>query len=325
VKTHVLVALVADPPPGLAEAENGVRYTFASTEIELRKALPSADVLFAWKYGNPIYRSLWSTAARLRWVHVAGIGVDSLLVPEFVESDVVLTNCRGAYDRTMSEYAIALMLYFAKDFAGTIANQRVRTWKPRLTESLYKKRVLIVGVGTIGRAIAFQARSLGMAVSAVGRTRRKGDSLLDEVLVARELPDRIVEADFVVVCAPLTRETEGLLNRGVLEKIKPTAFLINLGRGATIDEEALVELLTSRRIAGAALDVFRNEPLPPDSPLWGLDNVFISPHMSGDTSEYKTWFVESFLENLRRWQAGIPLMNIVDKRLGFVTEAPEAS
>lgn len=314
----IVVARVDHQPPGLPDSQSGARYVFASNEAELRQALAQADVLFAWNYANgKIFADTFDAATQLKWVHTAGVGVEPLLFPEMVASDVTLTNAGGVYEQTMAEYAAMLMLEISKEAVRTWNDQRAHHWNRRRTSSLQGRTAVIVGAGAIGRAIARLARALGMSTLGVARTDRSGDADFDSVQAATKLKDLAARADFLILAAPLTQETSGLVNSDVLAQMKPDAWLINLGRGPLVDEAALLEALRENRIGGAALDVYWEEPLPADHPLWDMPNVMVSPHMSGDVADTHARFVRSFLANLTRWQKGLPLEHVVDKRLGF--------
>lgn len=314
----VVVAGKDDRPPGLPPAGDPTRFTFAWDLPGVRRALPEAEVVLLWSFRTGLLQQAWPSATRLRWVHVAGAGVDATIFPELVASDVVLTNSRGVFDGAMAEYAMALMLAAAKDLPGTIALQARHDWRFRLTESLAGKRLVVVGPGSIRRAVARHAAAFGMEVTAVGRHARGGDADFQRVVGRDELTDALAEADYVVLTIPLTPESRGMLGREALAAMRPTARLVNLARGAVLDQQALVEALASGRLAWAALDVFDHEPLDQDSPLWDLPNLLVSPHISGDTVESARALVKLFLENLDRWSRGAPLRNVVDKHLGFV-------
>lgn len=315
---HVVVARVDHHPPGLPEAYSGARYTFAADEAQLRDALADADVMFAWNYADgKIFRDTFSAAHRLRWIHTAGVGVEPLLFPELVASDVVVTNAGGVYEQTMAEYAVMLMLQIAKDAVRTWTDQREHRWNRRRTETLQGRTVLIVGTGPIGHAIARLARALDMIPIGVARSHRKGEGDFDVIHPTSELPALVGAADYVILIAPLTPSTASLISAEILSRMKPSAWLINLGRGGLVDEAALLHALREGQIAGAALDVYWEEPLASDHPLWDMPNVIVSPHMSGDVADTHTRFVRSFLANLERWQKGLPLQHVVDKGLGF--------
>jgi len=323
-ETAVLVVAAAedDAPPGLTSETSPLPLAFAWDPSGVEAVLPDVEVVFLWTMRSPAFdalRHVWPSAERLRWVHSCSAGVERLLFPELVESDVVLTNSRGVYDQPMAEYALALMLAAAKGLPETLARQREHEWRFRYTGTLAGKRLVVVGPGSIGRAVASYAGAIGMSTSAVGRSVRGADDHFDEVAGPDGLLDVLGEADYVVITVPLTDETRGMIGREAIAAMKPTAHLINLARGAVIDQDALVDALREGRIAGAGLDVFAEEPLDPANPLWDMPNVIVSPHISGDTDTSERNVVDLFLDNLRRWQAGEPLLNVVDKRLGFVT------
>lgn len=292
-----------DRPPGLEL--DGMR--FASDAAALAAALPGAEVLLVWDFTSDAVRDAWPAADALRWVHTASAGVDRLTFPGLLGSDVVLTNSRGVFDRPMAEYVLGLVLAMAKDLPGTLAAQSRREWHHRETEPIAGRCAVVVGGGPIGRAIAGLLAAVGMEVELVGR-REFGD-----------LPGLLPRADWLVLAAPLTDTTRGMLDAAALARLRPSARVINVGRGALVVEPDLVDALRSGRIAGAALDVFAREPLPPGSPLWTLPGVIVSPHMSGDLVGWREQLVEVFRDNLDRYRAGEPLRNVVDKTLGYVT------
>lgn len=285
---------------------------------ELRAALPGAEVLCSWNFRAREIAEAWDAAPGLRWLHWCGAGVDAILFPDLVRGPVVLTNARGVFDAAMAEYVLGLVLAFAKGFPETLAAQAERRWHYRPTEVIAGARALVVGVGSIGRAIARLLRQAGMAVTGVGRTARADDPVFGPVHAAADLVRALPEADYVVAVLPLTAETAGRFGAGEFGAMKPTARFINVGRGATVDEAALDRALREGRIAGAALDVFAREPLPADSPLWTAPRLIVSPHMSGDYTGYRDALLELFVDNLRRYRAGEPLRNVVDKALGYV-------
>ncbi|MPZ63148.1 MAG: D-2-hydroxyacid dehydrogenase [Propionibacteriales bacterium] len=291
-----------------------------ATAAELPATLAGAEILLAWDFLTPALAAAWDSADRLRWVHTASAGVDNVLIPPMVDSDVALTNSRGVFDGAIAEYVLGLMLMFAKDTMGTWRRQTRREWEHRDTERLAGRTALVVGVGPIGRAIARLLGAAGVRVSGAGRTARSGDPDFGDVAASSDLTELVTGADYVVLVAPLTKETRGMIDASVLGAMKPSARLINVGRGELVVEPDLVAALRERRIAGAALDVFETEPLPPESPLWELPEVFVSPHMSADTVGWRDALAELFLDNLRRWRADEPLRNLVDKTVGYVRD-----
>lgn len=315
----------ADQVPGITAIASDAELRFADSAGELAKMLPGAEVLLGWDFSEAGLESVWSHADRLRWIHWTGAGVDAVLFPKLIESDVVLTNSRGIYDRAMAEYVLGLIFCFAKRFPETALHQTERRWQHRLSELVAGSRVLIIGVGSIGREIARLLTRAGLNVEGVGRRARTRHEDFAAVHAREDLDAVLPEADYVVIAVPLTNETRGLFGAAQLRAMKPSARLINIARGAVLDELALVEALRGGEIAGAALDVTVTEPLPEASPLWSMPNVIVSPHMSGDYIGYQDAVVSAFLDNFRRFRAGEPLSNVVDKASGFVpsTDAVE--
>jgi phosphoglycerate dehydrogenase-like enzyme len=321
VAVLVVGATAGEPPPGLAALGEAVDLEYADTAPDVADALERADVVFAWRAQRELLQGAWPTANRLRWIQTASAGVDSLLFPALVESDVVVTNAGGIFDGAIAEWVVGMFVVFAKNVLGVLERQRRHEWRHELTEPLAGKRVLVVGVGGIGRAIARDAVALGMQVRGVGRTSRAGDELFGVVLGIDELRDAVGWADYVVDVLPGTPSTRHTFDGELFAAMKPGARFLNVGRGSTVDEPALVEALRRGAIGGAALDVFEEEPLPADSPLWDLPNVVVFPHMSGDHAGWRESVVELFVENLARFVNGEPLRNVVDKRLGYAARS----
>jgi phosphoglycerate dehydrogenase-like enzyme len=321
-KVVVMGASAEEPPPGIEAAAAMADLAFAPAASALAEAIADADAVFAWRSDRELLPEAWPKAMRLRWVQSASDGVDWLLFPELVESEVVVTNARGIFDRPIAEYVMGLMLVFAKGLIGVMEGQRHREWRHHQTEVLSGKRLLVAGVGPIGRAIGRAAFDLGMKVRGAGRTPRPGDEVFEGIAGTDDLADAVGWADYVVDALPATPATRHLFDARVFASMRRSARFINIGRGATVDETALVEALREGRIAGAALDVFEREPLPPDSQLWETPNMIVSPHMSGDFEEWLEAVVRLFVDNLHRFVAGEPLLNVVDKREGYVVERP---
>ncbi len=305
-------------PEGLPESETGASYVMAESTADVRAHLAECDVVF--QYGQPrdALAANWELVERLRWVHVGGVGIDWALFPELVESDIVLTNSRGIFDTSLPEYLLALMLASVKDLPATYRAQQRHEWQHRLLEPLSGGQAVIVGAGSIAHATGRLLRAMGMTVTLVGRTERDGGPDVGRIRALADLPRLLAEADWLIVLVPLTAETRRLIGAAELAALPRGARFANIGRGPTVDENALVGALRSGHLAGAVLDVFEREPLPPESPLWDMDNVIISPHIGGDEADTPRAFAQAFLANLRRYRAGEPLINVVDKRLGFV-------
>lgn len=306
-------------PDGMArvEALADVRYT---TSENLVKVLPGADVLLVWDFRSTALRGAWPATSSLRWIHAASAGVNHVLTPEVVASDVAVTNSRGVFDEPMAEYVLSLILALAKDLPTTFTHQRERLWRHRETERLSGRHALVAGTGPIGRAIGRKLAAVGMTVTGLGRVARATDPDLGEVVPMSSLSEVLPDADYVVLAAPLTDETRGMLDAKALAAMKPTARLVNVGRGPLVVQEDLVEALAAGQLGGAALDVFVNEPLAASSPLWRLPNVIVSPHMSGDVVGWRGELIALFVDNLSRYLDGRPLRNVVDKTRGYVRE-----
>jgi len=301
------------------EAQANVRY---ATRDKLRDALQGADVLFAWDWTSDALPNAWPAADRLKWVHVAAAGVDKFLFPELVASDTVVTNSRGVFDDAMAEWVLGTVLMFAKDLRATLDYQRAHEWRHRETERIAGRTALVVGAGSIGRACARLLRAAGLDVRGVGRRARPGDAEFSDIVATDDLDDVLGEADYVVITAPLTEQTDRLFDAARLRRMKPSARLINVGRGPIVVTADLLDALREGVIAGAALDVFEEEPLPPGSPVWDTPGLLVSPHMSGDYIGWLDTLADVFTANFERWREGEPLHNLVDKQLGYVPAAP---
>ncbi|MEA2558223.1 MAG: hypothetical protein QOG88_1761 [Actinomycetota bacterium] len=314
--TVVVLGPRDDPPPGIEPAGEHAEMRSADGESQLRDALPGADAVFFWRANRGDLEAAWDAADRLRWIQTASDGVDGLLFPALITSDTIVTNGRGIFEDAISEWVIGVLLGFATRIPQAFAAQRQHRWIEHETERLAGSRLLVVGPGPIGRAVATRAHALGMEVAAVGRTPRD-DGLFGHIRGVAELKDAVATADVVVDTLPLTPDTHHLFDAGVFEAMRPTARFVNVGRGSTVDEPALIRALQARRLAGAALDVFEVEPLPVDSALWDLPGVIISPHVCGDFNGWEEAAVALFLDNLARFARGEDLRNPVDKHAGF--------
>ncbi|MGW5876668.1 D-2-hydroxyacid dehydrogenase [Nocardiopsis terrae] len=329
-RPSLLVLRGDDLPPGHERIDDhpGLGEVVYTTADELSARLPGADALLVWDLFTEALSSAWPKADSLRWVHAATTGVDNLMFPGLVESGVVVTNSRGVFDEHIAEYVLGQVVSFAKDFHRSWDYQRERQWKHRETERVAGARALVVGTGPIGRAIARKLRAVGMDVRGSGSHARDGDPDFGHVAESslaeradnggRTLRGELPEADYVVIAAPLTQATQGLVDQSFLDLMKPTARLVNVARGPIVVQSDLVNALDRGSIAGAALDVFEREPLKAISPLWGLPGSVVSPHMSGDVVGWRDDLVELFLDNLARYLDGRELCNVVDKSRGYV-------
>jgi phosphoglycerate dehydrogenase-like enzyme len=260
-------------------------------------------------------------APKLRWYQQWGAGADWLMrYPEAVEQGWALTNVSGIHAIPISEHIFAFLLAFARSLPEQWRARGRREWHspgfPGVFE-LHGKTALVIGLGPIGVRTAELAKAFGMRVQGVRRDPTIEVWGVERIVPPHQMCDLLPEADFVIVTVPLTPETHGMITRRELQLMKPSAFLVNVGRGGTIVEEDMIEALQTGLIAGAGLDVFQTEPLPEESPLWDLTNVMITSHYSGATPVYHSRAMEIFVDNVRRYQSGEPLRNIVDKRLGY--------
>jgi phosphoglycerate dehydrogenase-like enzyme len=309
----IVVAPGEEMPPGLDDIASEVQLALVRTGEELEHIIDRVSVLAVYDFRTRLlHEADLGVAVHLEWIHAASAGVDAVLAPGVLEQPIVVTNSRGVFDTGIAEYVLGLMLYFAKDLATTLALQRERRWEHRNTLMLRGQRLVIVGAGSIGKAIAKAASAIGMWVEGIAREERE-DPVFGLVHPVAELHNRLGHADFVATAAPLTQETRGMFDRRAFEAMKPGSWLINVGRGPIVVESALIDALEAGRLAGAGLDVFEEEPLPAGSPLWDMPNVVVSPHMAGDVVGWEEELGALLVDNVRRWRAGEELRNVIDK------------
>ncbi len=280
-----------------------------ATADDAARVAPEVDAVYGWKVPPAFY----GKATKLAWVQAMGAGVDWVLVPE-LPRHVIVTRVPGVFGPWMAEYVLAWCAFVTQRVETYRAAQRERRWiETTLPTGLRGTTLAIIGLGEIGRTVARAARALGMRVVGVSRggTAVRG---VDRVHRARAIRRALGVADWVVLTVPLTPATRGLVGAGELAAMKPTAWLLNVARGAVVDEAALVDALRRRAIAGAVLDVFATEPLPREHPLWELDNAVITPHISGPSTDE---IAPVFTDNLARFLAGRPLRHVVDRRRGY--------
>ena len=312
-------------PPWFAER---LRKDFPGLEVVQRKEyagmeddLRDADILVTWSLRSEQFRA----ARKLRWIHSPAAAVHALMIPEVVAGDVVVTNARDVHGPVVAEHVIALVLAMAKRLPSAFRYQLERTWAQEQIwrESPHPREIAgatlgLVGLGSIGLETAKRAAALGMEVIAVREHgERPSDRAVTKTLGPNDLGEMLQASDYVVLAAPLTPRTRALMNEDRLRQMKPDAYLVNVSRGALVDEAALVAVLNQGRIAGAALDVFAKEPLPPESLLWKTPNVLITPHSAALTEKLWQRHYALISENLRRLLAGVPLLNVVDKARGY--------
>ena len=263
---------------------------------------------------------LLSRSPKLRWVQSTSAGIDNMMGTGLLESDVIITNTRGIHAILIGEYVLGTMLMFVKKAPLCFVNKQRKRWEKFVPSGLRGKTFGVIGLGSIGQEVARLAKAFGMRVVATKRSvmRQELSNMgVDEVYPRCDLLEMLGECDFVVLSVPLTKETARMIGERELKAMKPTAYLINISRGGIIDEKMLIRALEEGWIAGAGLDVFEKEPLPPESELWEMPNVIISPHIAGDNEMYNARVTEIFCENLKRYLTGRPLINVVDKEKGY--------
>ncbi len=319
------VAILTAPeeglPPGADQLEGRARLRHATQLSELRDALQDADILLVTDFRTSIVEDAFPAARRLRWVHATSAGVDALMFPALVDSDIPITNARGIFDQAIAETVLGFVLAFAKDLPRTLELQREHEWRHRDTERLQEQHALVVGAGSIGRSIARLLGATGMRVTGLARHAREDDPDFAEVRASGELNDLLPEADYAIIAAPLTESTRGMFGAEQFRHMRSSARLINIGRGPIVQTDALVDALRDGAIGGAALDVFEQEPLPVDHPLWELPHVILSHHMAGDFIGWRRALTDQFVANFDRWRTGEPLENVVDKGRGYVPQS----
>ena len=313
-------SLPRDLAAQLGHAVPGSEVWSPATREEAEALLPEAEVVL----GFVVRPHNLERAKQLKWVHSTAASATHVLFPELVDSDVVVTNARGLHADAMAEHTLGVMLAFVRNLHRSRDDQHARRWSPETLwhaapgiGSLAGTTLGLIGMGKVGSAIASGARALGMHVISVRRHPRTPPEPAHEQWPVARLGELLETADWVVIAAPHTRETERMIGAPELARMKPGARLVNLGRGALVDQEALYVALRGGAIAGAALDVFDEEPLPPEHPFWTMKEVILTPHTSGLGPRYWERAVEQFTDNLRRYMAGQPLLNLVDKRAGY--------
>jgi phosphoglycerate dehydrogenase-like enzyme len=286
-----------------------VRIRVASSPAEALPYIEEMDVLFTWGFPS----QLLPGARRLRWVQVMGAGVDRFLDAPFPPR-VILTRAEGVFSPWMTEYTFAWLLWGTQHLEPLRAAQRAQRWEPMWPTLLRGRTLGVIGLGSIGRRIARVGRAFDMRVIGMNRSGRRVPEV-ERIYRRAAVRDLLRAADFVVLVAPLTPETRGMIGEAELRAMRPAAWLVNIGRGALIQEDAFVRALRERWIAGAVLDVFPEEPLPPTHPFWELPNVIVTPHISGPSDPAE--IAPIFNENLQRFLHGRPLRGRVDLRRGY--------
>jgi phosphoglycerate dehydrogenase-like enzyme len=318
------VLLVSLPPDRLTEAQVAqiraaapdMRVVVTNDRAEIEAVMGEVEIVAGW-----ISHELLRPAHKLRWFQEWGAGVDWVMrYPDVAAMDFVLTNVSGVHAIPISEHIMAYLLAFARGLPQAVRAQDQRVWRSLGRHELFElagKTMLLIGVGAIGKRTAEIASALGMRVLGIRRNPEQPAPHVAAMYGPDQLLEVLPQADFVVLTIPLSPATQGMIGERELRVMRPTSYLINIGRGGTIQQEALIQALREGWIAGAGLDVFTPEPLPEDSPLWELDNLILTAHYSGYTPRYDERAIAIFLDNLRRYQAGEPLHNVVDKAAGY--------
>ena len=317
----VLSADLADPDLKLLARLPAETNIAVGNSLEAFERLAGdATVILSWSKSGQLLRDVFAICPKVRWVHSRSAGLDTVLFPELVESPVPLTNGRGVFSQSLGEFALAAILYFAKDLRRMVRNQMAGRWEPFDVVEVTGQTVGILGYGDIGRAVATRVRPMGMRVLAVkrhGPSLYNVDPLVQQIYPPAERIEMIRQSDYIVAAAPLTEETRGLLGEREFQAMKPDAVVINLGRGPVIDEAAMVKALTEGRIKGAGLDVFDTEPLPDGHPFYSLENVLLSPHCADHTADWTHQAMLFFLAQFEKFSTGKTLENVVEKRQGY--------
>jgi phosphoglycerate dehydrogenase-like enzyme len=320
-----LVLVLADEcDPQLAMLST-IRHVVGATFEDSAVATADAQAILHWSASRETLRQVFLACSRVRWIHSRNAGLDNLLFPELIASPIPLTNGSGVFSQSLGEFALAAILYFAKDFARMLRNQKSQRWERFDVDEISGQTVGIIGYGDIGRAVATRAGAMGMKLLALKRhppaegdpIPAPGQPLIDRFYTPSQMPEMLASCDYVVVAAPLTTETRHMVSDAEFAAMKPSAIVINVGRGPVIDQAAMVRALAAGQIRGAGLDVFEHEPIPAGDPIWSLDNVLISPHTADRTSTWLDEAMKFFLEQYERFSKDQPLKNVVNKQLGY--------
>jgi phosphoglycerate dehydrogenase-like enzyme len=304
----------------LVKRLTGVKIVAANSAAELAGDAKEATVIYQWSGSKELLQQAFAACPNVKWIHSRSAGLEQTLFPELRDCDVMLTNGSGVFSPALGEFVLGAILYFAKDFRRLVRNQMAGRWEQFDVHTAEGKTVGIVGYGDIGRAVAARVKAIGMKVVALKRHPEKSanaGSLVEETFGPDRRVEMISRSDYVVVTAPLTPETRGMIGEAEVAAMKPEAVVINVGRGAVIDEKTLIRALSEGKIKGAALDVFEDEPLPAGHALYGMENVLLSPHSADHTMDWLDNAMEFFAEQCERYLDGKPLLNLVDKKLGY--------
>ena len=296
---------------------SGLEFVHIPTDEKLAKMIPELDILTTYHIKET---SFANATAQLKWIHFGIAGLEHSLFPDILKSKTIITNASGIHAGPVSEFVMSAILYFAKRFKDCQKFMQTKNWTQwevaKQMVQLKGKTIGIIGFGSLGKAIAKKAKAFDMKVIATRRLQKKVEhkKTVDELIPVSNLSHLLTNSDFVVIACPLTPVTKNMIGKRELSEMKSTAFIINIARGEIINEAALINALQNKTLAGAALDVFEKEPLPKESPLFALDNVFLSPHISGNFPEYQHDVMVQFADNFNRYLAEKDLKNRVCKK-----------
>jgi phosphoglycerate dehydrogenase-like enzyme len=320
----ISLLVLSDPNEPQLSMLGGLRETasmvIGNSPEAFKDAAGRAEIIFNWSGSLSLIREVFLMSPAVRWIHSRSAGLERTLFPELIASDVIMTNGSGVFSPSLGEFALGAILYFAKDFRRMIRNQMAGVWEPFDVLPTAGQTVGIVGYGDIGRAVATRVRAMGMKVLAVKRhvpAKNDHDPFADQVYGPDQLIEMLFRCDYVVVAAPLNAETRGMVGEAEFAAMKPSAVIINVGRGPVIDERAMINALSGDKIKGAALDVFAEEPLPKGHPFYKLENVLLSPHCADHTPDWLDNAMRFFIAQFEKFRRGEPLLNVVDKKLGY--------
>jgi phosphoglycerate dehydrogenase-like enzyme len=321
--SSLTLLVIADPAAlflkPLSRLQQDIQIVVSDDPEKLKSLAADADAILFADFDGDLLANVLPLANRVRWIHCLWTGVEMILKPKIVAHPAPLTNGRGAFRWPLADWVIAAMLFFAFDLGRVIRQQEQGMWKPFISTSLRGRVLGIVGFGSIGAAAAARARVFGMKIAALRRRPElfESDSPPDQTYGPGQLKELMAASDYILLVTPLTAETRGMIGEAEIAAMKPSAVIINIGRGPVIVEAALVRALEAGRIRGAALDVFNTEPLPSEHPFWRMPSVLLSPHTADRVEGFLDPAFESFVENLDRFRKGEPLANVVDKHAGY--------
>ncbi len=320
VAHHLEDALIVDRYVDLAIRElesRGHKAVVCRDTNSVISEIQDADIMIGYR----ILPAMFARAKKLKWIQFGSAGIDHTIFPELLESDIIITTMSGIHRTAVSEHVLGLMLALSRRIHTAIRNQEQHVYDRAViapfADNLSDKTAGIVGLGKIGTELARLCKSLGMKVIGTKRTIEGQLDYVDQVLPPTALDIVLKQADYVVLIVPLTADTQALIGERELKLMKPSAYIVNVARGRMIDEQALIQALREGWIAGAALDVFTQEPIPHDNPLWDLPNLIITPHVAGSFSGYSERAFEVFRENLNAFEEGQPMINVFNRQRGY--------